>query len=456
MLAGMTLLAWTSCEDYNKEYLDEAVTTLYIKNSGEIPLTLYRAGLDDVYKIVVNKTGYDLTAETDAKIIRLDQIDLDIYNQEQGAAYKLLPEECYVLPADLNCNFGSGDLYKTFDLTLKTEVIYNLLTQSDETYTLPLQLVASNDSINAGKNYLFLTPTVEIPTVYFNKTGFINNAVSIDDPAQTITLTLPIELIIDNQWSFNCTVSVNETLLTDYNTENDAAYRLLPEDVYTINPTVSFVAGTSLANVEVNIDRTKLGLGTYILPLKLNTVSNEYFEIDNTKNACLFGISYTPPREALERVTLTESMITVSSTPVQEGSIAGLCDNDPETYFHSRYSDPKPYDPVYGSYIDVALPDAVNSIALDYHTRATNANGVPKFVKLYGSADQVTWDLIGILKQESDGLPTLKDQSYSSPVFSSPHPFSYFRFAIIESAAGKLNQESPSYYALAELKLWAQ
>jgi hypothetical protein len=454
MLSTLMLLAWTSCEDYNKEYLDEAVTTLYIKNSGEVPLTLYRAGMDDIYKVVVDKAGYDLTAETDAKIILLNQTDLDIYSQEQGTAYKLLPADCYVLPADLNCRFGSDDLYNTFDLTLKTEAIYNLLAiPSDDTYVLPLQLVASNDSIHAGKNYLFLMPKVEVPTVYFNKTGFINNPVSVNDPAQTITLTLPVELIIDNQWSFDCTVSVSETLLADFNAQNNTAYRLLPAGVYTINPTVQFVPGTSLANVEIAIDRTQLGLGTYILPLQLDNVSNEYFQIDPAKNVCLFGISYTPPREDLVRVPLTESMITVASVPVQEGSVAALCDNDPTTYFHSRYSDPKPWDAVYGSYIDVVLPGAVNSIALDYDTRHNNANGAPKRIKLYGSMDGTTWDLLGILQ---DGLPTVKAQTYSSAVFSSPNQFNRFRFAVIESAAGKLNQESPAYYALGELKLWAK
>jgi hypothetical protein len=454
MLAGLMLLAWTSCEDYNKEFLDEAVTTLYLKNSGETPLTIYRAGVDDIYKIVVDKTGYDLTAETDAEIILLNQIDLDIYNQEQGVAYKLLPNDCYVLPADLNCRFGKDDLYKTFDLTLKTEVIYNLLlaATADETYVLPLQLVASNDSINAEKNHLFLVPKVEIPTVYFNKTGFINNPVSINDPSQTITLTLPIELIIDNRWSFDCTVSVNEDLLTAYNTENEAAYRLLPEDVYTINPTVSFVPGTSLANVEVQISRASLSLGTYILPLQLNSVSNEYFEIDGAKNACLFGISYTPPRDALQRVPLTESMITVLA-PAQEGSVANLCDNDPNTYYHSPYSGTRPYDPVYGVYIDVALPDPVNSIAVDYRTRHNNGNGAPKFVKLYGSMDGSTWDLIGIL---SGDLPTTSNTAYSSPVFSSPDQFKYFRFAVIEAPQGKLNQDPPSFFALGELSLYAQ
>jgi len=455
--AGIVLLAQTSCEDYNKEYLDEAVTTLYFKNSGEIPLTLYRAGLDDTYKVVVDKTGYDLTTETDAKIVLLDQVDLDVYNEEQGKNYKLLPSDCFALPASLDCNFGSSDLYKTFDLTLKTENIYNLLAEStDGTYVLPLQLTASKDSINAEKNLLMLAPTVDVPTVYFNKTGFILNSISNADPDH-IVLTLPIELIIDNQWSFDCSVSVNEELLEAYNAANSTVYHLLPADVYTINSTVSFVPGTSLANVEVNIDRTQLSLGTYILPLQLNECTQEYFSIDGKKNQCLFGISYTPPREELVKVALTADMLT--SLNVQSGDGGGLpalCDGNPETFFHSQWSGTIPYDPVYGVWIDIALPEEHHSVALDYYVRHNNANGYPALVKLYGSTDKSNWSLIGILEKESNGLPTAKGEKYSSPIFATPDAFSYFRFAVLESASGKLTQESPANYALGELTLYVK
>ncbi|MDR1715819.1 MAG: DUF1735 domain-containing protein [Prevotella sp.] len=463
MLIGMMLLVWVSCEDYNKEYLDEAVTTLYIKNSGEVPLTLYHAGVDDTYKVVVDKTGYNLAAETDAKIILLNQIDLDIYNQEHGTAYKLLPDGCYVLPADLSCSFGSGDLYKTFDLTLKTEDIYNqLIIPSDATYVLPLQLVASNDSINTNKNYLFLVPTVEVPTVYFNKTGFILNSISNADPDH-IVLTLPIELIIDNQWSFDCSVSVNEELLEAYNAANSTVFRLLPEEVYTINPTVQFTPGTSLANVQVDIDRTKLGMGTYILPLQLDDCTQEYFSIDGKKNQCLFGISYTPPFEDLTKIPLSIANVTVLSTQGEGGSgdsggIAALTDGDKSTYYHAKWSSNDYADAVYGDWIDVdfGAGNEKNSVSVGYTTRPSNSNGWPVLIKLYGSTDKTNWTLIGILQKENDGLPQAVGATYEkSPVFSSPDAFRYFRFAVPEVSGGKTTG-GKGYLMLAEYNLWAQ
>jgi hypothetical protein len=463
--AGILLLAQTSCENYNKEYLDEAVPTLYFKNSGEVPLTLYRAGLDDTYKVVVDKTGYDLTTKTDAKIVLLDQIDLDVYNEEQGTDYKLLPSNCFTLPANLDCNFGSDDLYKTFDLTLKTENIYNLLaTPTDGTYVLPLQLTASKDSINSEKNLLILAPTVEVPTVYFNKTGFILNSISSTSPDH-IVLTLPIELIIDNKWSFDCSVSVNTALLDAYNAENNTVFRLLPSDVYTINSTVQFIPGTSLANVEVNIDRTKLSMGTYILPLQLNSCTQEYFSIDGAKNQCLFGISYTPPFEDLVKVPLSISNVTVLSTQGEGGSgdsggIAALTDGDPATYYHAKWSSTEYGDATYGDWIDVDFGSGVekHSVSVGYTTRPSNSLGWPTLIKLYGSMDKTNWTLIGILQKDNDKLPQAVGTTYEkSPVFSSPDGFRYFRFAVPEVSGGKTTNTSGKYYLmLAEYKLWAQ
>lgn len=460
ILAVMMLIVQTSCEDYNKDHLDEMVTQLYFRNSGEIPLTLYRAGLDDTYKVVVNKAGYDLSAQAEAKIDLIDEIDLEIYNTEQGTTYTLLPNNCYELPTDLNFSFGSDDLYKNFDVTLKTENIYGLMTsQPDVTYVLPLQLVSSSDSINSDKSLLFLIPEVEIPVVYFTKTGIINNSVSINDPSQNILLTLPIELIITNQWTFDCDVSVEEQILADYNQENNTVFRLLPSDVYTINPTVSFEPGTSIANVEINIDRSKLGLGTYILPLQLTNVSNEYFQIDQTKNVCLFAVTYAPERSDLTLVPLAGKISSNSVHPSggDGGGLPALIDgvfgNVSGKYYHSDWGSPsgKVDQATYGVYLDFTFDTPVNSVAFNYANR--NAAGRPREVRLYGKVGS-TWELVGIL-MESD-LPATANGTtwdFESPVYSMPTAFSAFRFSILRANG---DCRTTGSVAIAEFSLYAK
>lgn len=452
LFSSLLVFTQIACDNYKDEYLEDFNTILYFRNSGEVPITLYRTGEDDIFKIVVNKAGSKLETQTNASILILDESALAIYNAEKGTKYKALPSNCYEIKDALKCTFGSSDTYKTVDVIMKTDNIYQLQLQDKSSYVLPIQLIDSKDSINSKKKYSFITPNIETPVVYFTKKGFNNTIITKNDPDE-ISLTLPIELIVTNKWTFNCEVTANEDLLRQYNEENNTAYRLLPKSAYTINNIVPFTPGRSIEDVNIIIKKSFLNMGTYILPLELSKCTQKYFLIDPLKNNCLYGISYTPPRDELKRVILTANMLTSNAAQSGEGSLANLLDGDLTTYFHSSYS-PAIYDK-FGHYIDIKLPNEVNSIAFNYTTRHNNANGAPKVVKLWGSntGNADSWELFGVI---SSGLPTGKSGIYSSSVFSSPTAFKYFRFAVTEGASGKMNETSSSFFALAEFSLYTK
>lgn len=441
-----------ACSNYKDEYLNDFSTILYFRNSGEVPVTLYRTGEDDNYQIVVDKAGSKLEAQTNASVSILDESALAIYNVENGTKHKILPSNCYEIKDALKCTFESSDSYKAINVTMKTENIYQLLLQDKSSYVLPLRLIDSKDSINSEKRYSFVTPSIEIPVVYFTKTGFNNTVITKNDPDE-ISLTLPIELVMTNKWTFDCEVITNEHLLKQYNEENNTVYKLLPKNSYTINKIVSFTPDKSIEDVNIIIKKSLLNMGNYILPLELSKCSQEYFMIDQTKNNCLFAISYTPPRDELTRVNLTADMLSSNAAQSGEGSLTNLLDGDLTTYFHSSYS-PAVYNK-FGHYIDIKLPNEVNNIAFNYTTRHNNANGAPKVIKLWGSStgEANSWELFGII---SSGLPIGKSSSYSSSVFSSPTAFKYLRFAVTEGASGKMNETSSSFFALSEFSLYAE
>lgn len=449
-LMSLMLLTQTACEDNKDEYISDYSTVLYFKNSGDVPVTLYRTGEDDNYKLVIDKAGSDLKAQTEVTATVLDNTALAIYNSENGTDYHLLPANCYEVAENTTVSFGSSDLYKVVDVTMKTEEIYKLAAPESGSYVIPFQLVNSKNTINPNKNYAFVAPRVEIPTVYFGKTGFSNTTITKNDQDE-ITLTLPIEMVIDNKWEFDCQVKVDESLLEAYNAENNTAFRLLPADSYTISDRVTFAPGSNVANVEININRPKLNMGTYILPLNLERCFQDYFDIDDSKKTCLFGVSYTPPRTDLKDVALTVSMLSTNAQEANEGPIAELIDGKKDTFFHSSWS--SSVLDKYGHYIDIALPNEVNSVAFDYVTRHNNNNATPKTIKLWTSADNNVWELLGIVTGD---LPTAAGASYSSTVYASPTKFKYFRFAVTESASGKMNDKESSSFALAEFSLYAQ
>ncbi|MCP3894491.1 MAG: DUF1735 domain-containing protein, partial [Bacteroides sp.] len=223
-LAAMLLLTQAGCDDSKGEFLEDFSTILYFKNSGETPLTLYKTGENTDYSIVVNKAGSDLSAITDVSVGIMDQASLAVYNAEHGTTYREMPTDCYTFQSG-KLQFASSETHKNMKLTLITTEI-DKLEPSEGTYVIPFEMYGSPDSINSRKNVLFVNPKVVIPEIYFKKTGYQMNTIS-DEGAAQISLTLPLVLPLENKWNFNCTVGINETLLNDYNKENEVDYSLL-------------------------------------------------------------------------------------------------------------------------------------------------------------------------------------------------------------------------------------
>lgn len=151
LLFSLTV-GFVACDDNKDEYLSDYSTIVYFRNSGEIPLTLYKTGEDTEYQLTVNKSGSDLASVTDVEVAVLDDAALDAYNAQNGTSYVKLPENCYQL-ADNRLVFGSDNLYKMANIVFKTCLFYNLPAGTSMCYPFPL--VNSADSIIRKKIRLF-------------------------------------------------------------------------------------------------------------------------------------------------------------------------------------------------------------------------------------------------------------------------------------------------------------
>lgn len=269
------LLTQTACEDGKDEFLDDFSTILYFRNSGEIPVSVYNTGEDANYQVVINKGGSELNAVTEVSIGTMDDAALAIYNAEQGVKYKAIPTTCYELNGDRKFTFAANELYKTMDITLKTELIDGLpALNTGEEYVLPLQLENSQDSINSKLGKVFIKPNVQTPTVFFSKSGYTQNFFSDNGPIK-MNFTLPLEIPIPSKWDFSCELTIDSKLLDEYNAAN---------------------------------------------------------------NTSLYAISYVPDASKLTKVNLKENMIGIFPDPTNEGSIAEMLDGKEDTYYHSNWS----------------------------------------------------------------------------------------------------------------------
>lgn len=440
---GVLLLGTTSCLDDGKEdFLDEYNTRLYFINSGEQDVTLYKTGEDAVYSVPLYKGGYDDKATANVNVAVMDQAQLAVYNTENVTNYTLLPSATYALE-ETSFSFAGDELSKVLKVVFKTDAI-SVLPEAD--YVLPLALTADK-MVNEKKNIILIKPSIIVPSVYFAKTGFVDHSIYVDDKA-TETVTLTMTMPMDNLWDFGCDVDVDESLLEAYNAENKKNLKLLPTTAYTME-VAPFKSGDNTSPVTLSIDKSKLEVGKYALPLRLSGCDNENFVVDESRNACILGVNYTMPRSSLSEIKLSLGMISSNATHAGDGTgLAGLFDGcGSGLHWHSNYSG-EVIDEVYAHYIDFALPREITAFAFDFWTRFENGNGAPTSIVLYTSNDGKEWTKMDTIELELSA----GNEEYNSEVSVSKTPFKYLRFSVPTSNNG--NVKAGAYWNCGDMKIY--
>lgn len=447
ILATSCLLTHTACEDGKDEYLSDFSTILYFRNSGELPLTIYKTGENTDYQLIVNKSGSELEASTSLNIGIMSDASLTAYNASEGVNYKALPASCYSFDSS-PLQFGAADLYKTVNVSLITDQIEQN-TGTDATYVIPFELYNGTDSINVEKRYAFIIPQVQTLTVGFESSGFISTD-DITGDQGTVTITQSILMPIVSQWDLDCQVVVDPELLNAYNAENNKNLELVDENAYTLSVT-PFVPGSDAAVVTITLDKSKLSWGQQALPLRISGTSNPNFPAEEAKSTCIIGVNYTVPRSELTQIPLSLDMLSSNATVNGDGTgLAGLFDGRGSgLHWHSNYSG-SVIDAVYGHYIDFKLPQAINHFAYNFWTRFENANGAPKRTIIYVGNDGSTWKAIG----EVANALTTGNEEFDSNVFSSGESFTYVRFSVVESNAG--NVCTGQYWNCGEMQIFGK
>ncbi len=443
MTAGMT-----GCEDTRGEHLEDFASMVYFRNGGNQTISLYRVGENSVYKVPVCKGGSDLSYTAEATVAAVEQAQLDIYNMNNGTNYIQIPSSCFKFLTDTKLHFTSEETSKMVEVELATDDISALQeADPDHEYILALQ-VYSDRQVSADINLLILKPEITIPVISFAEAGLHANNLNPDSPVKT-DVTGEIVLGMDNRWPFDCRLGVHDKAWLDaYNAKNGTEYELMPAEVYTLDPTVSFTEGSNTGNFKVTIDRTNMGLFTdYVIPLYIENCTKKEFELGE-EVFLVHGI-FTP---TLEKIALTEAMLSTPYTHEGDGiGIPGLVDGKNDTYWHSLWANMIPGDPIYGVYIDITLDSSLTAVKFRYQTRSTNNAGAPTRICIGASNDGENWKLILDYQQD----PPVEANSWGElPIANAKAPYKYYRFGVATSKAGDCRPEVPSYTNLGELELY--
>lgn len=134
-----------------------------------------------------------------------------------------------------------------------------------------------------------------------------------------------------------------------------------------------------------------------------------------------------------------------------EGPIENLLDNDPATYFHTRWSDSGASDDGLPHSITIDLGgNSISAFGFNYVTRAAVANDYPVEMSVQGSNDGVDFEEIVYLT----GLPVGGNKSYASEPIECETSYSFLRFEVLKTSTDRVAAgNAHNYWHLADFNL---
>lgn len=449
LLLGL-ILAFSSCEDAQKNYTDEFNSVLTYRLAGVRNFDFHNINEDVAYSASICKGGHNISAQPVAYLTPFTLEELKEYNAQYVQNYELLPEAYYTLPKTLA--FISEEQYKQVDVIFKSTIGTELDYRNKE-YVLPIHLTSDIASIYPEKQLLILRPNVITPKISLEKTGLHKVGISLQEGDETVTFDIPVSIDLkENKWAFSANFEQKDTELTNlvsaFNTEHRVNYGLLPASNRTFQPSLSFVAGEQKKTLSVTFNKEDLEMGDYLLPITLNGCSNMPFDVSD--KVCYIHVLVT---DVLPKISLTKEMLAVNSQETRWGWDIGdgyqnLVDEKLDTKYQSIWCSGLPtganQHPTYGVYLDIKLTKSLNKqIAFKYWTHSDN-NNVPSHIVIYAGKNESDLVKITEVKKLEDKLPTARKESYESAVYSlSGFETSLIRFAIIKNCNGQNNSEQP-------------
>ena len=381
ILLTILMLCW-SCEDHRMDNLSES--KVYLTKSGIIQEISFPIGEDYTAQLWATKSGI-LPSTAEVKY-ELSPSFLDSINTLNGTKHVILPSQCYSI-GTTNFSLGENDRTAKFSFTYSPEKIRSLTAlPAGQFYALPFKITSVGVDVLAEKQYSLVLfdvrkPILEVLLNYNTGIPIVLDTIN-DNSADIVRFSLPVGCRHDNNTNVNFTMGVDPSGLDAYNTSNNEDFQLLSTTSYTAPAANTILSkGNTSIYVEYLLDRKKLSLGKYLLPVVISSASP--YEIDTVKKRANFGFVYSDPK-----LDKTGWVQTADCSPSNAAHLPdNLFDNNISTYWQNSASTV----PAFIS-IDMKKQARISEIGL---YAAVAFFKTPKTVSFATSADNVTWTTVG-------------------------------------------------------------
>lgn len=491
LLAALALA--TSCDKYDiyPESYDGVFT---IRNAGTRDLTVYAT--DDVAEVpfVVMKGGYKPEVSSTATLKVMSGEEFAAY-QESAGSLRYIPvgEECYSFSANLEENVGfvnysfSGkdgnsrisNLYVRPN-KIRTWIEENAELIGDYTPIIPVKLISETDSVNAYSNVSIIKLDVRIPAMTVDVNEFsartINASTLDSDPTKNEPYCPEANFSIPcaNPWGFTLKVNADNKAVQQYNMINKTQYVTLPKDSWELTTEYYFAPGVTSMPLDLKIDVNQLQLNrNYCFAVTIDKKEPLVWEKEDFNPGDALQIEagktyYFTVRvidvSTLEKVALSVENVTSNDVEPSEGSLAFLFDGiigGTQNFFHSGWSVANERESVYGSYLEIELPNPMTAFRFVIANRESAAvAGYMKTVHLFGTNNKNEWPktpfaTIEEMNEKLNGPAVVAEFGTDEFPYRSETPVKYLRFCVMESGGGSLGVTSTSiFWHASEFELW--
>ncbi|HIB8182262.1 TPA: BT_3987 domain-containing protein [Elizabethkingia anophelis] len=340
--------------------------------------------------------------------IETDSAVIGRYKNEYGKKLPLLPQSSYSLPETITIPAGKSISDKMLAIKWKSP---SEIKDRNATYLIPLSIKSmdnKNAILTSNRNTIFIEVKFQEVSYSLNiKTGKTFEDVNFNKAGGTVVLkeTKPIIAATLNSpinKDLALAVSIDNSLVTAYNTTHGTQFEALPENTYKLSGTSINIAKDSKVSDDLGIEFTsaisQLDITKqYLLAVKTTTQVN----IPSTNN-----IVYLKINIALNNIT---SNVPITGTAIDRTNWSVQSDSEYNSEYNSEYIASKMLDGDYNTgwvsnfngnasvILDMKESNALKGFSI---TPTYLYNGVyklfPSSMVIYTSSDGTTWLKQGI------------------------------------------------------------